>query len=236
MWGLSLHQGSNLGASLWPFCTTDQKWDARLWGNSRSLPDLGVSVTILELSLFLKTRNVCMEWLWGCYDDRWAPELGALAWELNIGYGLCAIFSDYPAYGRWSRFLHSPRHSWVSQKKERKKEIVCAFNNWATLGGTWGRACSLNYRMGGRKWFTILSWFSNPPKNLRALKSLQHYEVCLSQLCLIIFLPLHLCASGAQLRMEWAVLKDCEKDDLCGKPSTARSRKYQIYHGKSSCC
>lgn len=75
-----------------------------------------------------------------------------------------------------------------------------------------------------------------PTKALGALKNLQHHEVCLPQLCLAVFLSLHLFASGAQLRMEWVAPKDCEKDYLCGKPSTARSRKYQIYHGKSSCC
>lgn len=121
------------------FWTMDLKRDARLWGKSRSFPDLGVSVTTLGSSPFLKTRNVCTERLWGRRDGRWAP-----AWEENTGYGLCAIFSDYPAYGRWSRFLHSPGHSQVSQKKLKK--IVYAFNNWATLGGTQGSACILNYR------------------------------------------------------------------------------------------
>lgn len=73
-----------MGFTLVILYTMDLKWDARLWGKSRSFPDLGVSVTTLGSSLVLKTRNVCTERLWGCYEGRWA----AVAWEEKAGYGL----------------------------------------------------------------------------------------------------------------------------------------------------
>lgn len=124
-----------------------------------------------------------------------------------------------------------------SALKYPRKKIKKCFVPLITSHPWWYMRQSMHFKLQEKKkWFTVLSQFANPPMSLTALKNLQHHEVCLSQLCLVIFLSLHLCASGAQLRMEWAAPKDCEKDDLCGKPSTARSRKYQIYHGKSSSC
>lgn len=122
----------------------DLKRDARLWGKSRSFPDLGVSVTTLGSSLFLKTRNACTVRLWGRCDGRWAPEWEHQHGKKTQGMDYVRYFLIYPAYGRWSRFLRSPGHSQVSQKKIKK--FVWAFNNWATLGGTRGRACILNYK------------------------------------------------------------------------------------------